>query len=186
MAADVESTKSVLDQMTAGIMSRKATAAARLTPVAGEVAVTHALPRTSAPFPNDQPAEVVSDTIIVLERQIAHLQEVVAALRLLANQPAETPVDLDAQRRDRERAADERINHLTAVANGQAQAVDDAEQEAAQQFVASFAAKSAAAQAATFKPVGWVCPEHRVAEVKTSRKGREYRACPQCTEFERL
>lgn len=192
MAASVESTKSVLDQMTAGIMGRKATAAARLTPVGGEVPVAHALPRTPAAFPNDQPQEVVEGTIIILERQITHLQEVVTALRGLASRPAENePVDLDEQRRARERAADERVAHLTAVANGQAAAVDKEEREAAEQFKTDFAAKAAAAQTATFTrqaPVadGWVCPEHAVAVVKTSRKGREYRACPSCDEFERL
>ena len=58
-------------------------------------------------------------------------------------------------------------------------------------FAASFAAKAAAAQAATFtntdaKASGlWLCPTHGSASERTSKKGRKYRACDECSDFER-
>ena len=33
---------------------------------------------------------------------------------------------------------------------------------------------------------GWRCPDHDVFEVRFTRMGREYRACTQCSDFERL
>lgn len=33
---------------------------------------------------------------------------------------------------------------------------------------------------------GWACPQHGKFITKTSRLGREYRACPECTQFEKL
>ena len=33
--------------------------------------------------------------------------------------------------------------------------------------------------------IPWICPTHAVSEPKTSPKGRHYRSCPKCMEFER-
>lgn len=189
-----ESTQDVLGMMTAHITGRKTQAAARLTPTGSEVTRTHVLPKTDAPFPNDQPQEVVEQKIVELERIIAQLQDAVAALRTLAGKDAEAPVDLAAERKVRERAADEA--HATRVAEAneaiaQADTVDDAVEVVAR-FNRNFKAQQEVAQAATFtqpaapEEKGWTCPQHGKFVIRLSSKKREFRGCPECTQFERL
>ena len=152
-------TQSVLDTMTAGIIGRKAERAATLTPVGMERAVPHA-----------------AEQGITLEQ----------AERLLQ--------DLDDANRAGRRAYENLIRtgqRFVAILSGKP---DTALDEAAVvgDFPAEFAAKAAAAQAATFGDAppldeGWSCSVHDQASLKelTSRKGRKYRACTLCEEFEK-
>lgn len=71
--------------------------------------------------------------------------------------------------------------------------------EAEPDFAARFAAQQAAAQAAVFTTTDakaaasadsavqglWLCPVHGSATERTSKRGRKYRACEECSEFER-
>lgn len=172
MTRRAEATAAVLDEMVAGIMGAKADKATRLTPVGTETA---RLPRTPAPFPNDHPQEVVEQQIVEIERVAQNLMDAAAALRLLANRPAQVsePVDTKAK----ERAADARA-------------------AAEPSFAEKFAAMQAEAQASVFKDAGpapvkskWTCPEHGDVSIidDTSPKGREYGRCgvTNCKEFER-
>ena len=172
-------TQNVLDQMTAGIMQQKANKSTKLTPVAGEA--VSSLPKTPAAFPNDQPQEVTEGIIRDIEIQIVRLQEVVTALRLLTGAvestdegPTLTPVSATLKvDKEAEAKADENVA-----------------------FTANYARLQAEAQAAVFKDApptvaplakGWECPVHGGTSLQslTSRKGRMYKACTQCEEFER-
>lgn len=198
MTDKTAATSSVLDMMTAGVMARKANAAAKLTPVSGEVTPIHvavspveAAYRTPAAFPFDDP----QTTILALQKARAEVMHVLdgidALLALYGSEPAVRAVvpDPDAERKAAEREADKRI-----AAQGGS-------------FAEQYDKLQAEAQAAVFKepvtkvteavtmapitkdrpiPIGWVCPEHGTFEKRLSRKGREYRACTDCDEFERL
>ena len=80
---------SVLAALTAATVeaseAKQRAGARTLTPVAGEQSQ---VPRTSAPFPNDQPAEVIEHVIIEIERQAQYLLDAAAALRTLIAKPA--------------------------------------------------------------------------------------------------
>lgn len=199
--------------MSAQIMGRKTQAAAKLTPVKGEVTPTHVATTeaplagpapASVPFPYDQP-DMVKAAIADAERnasevirQMTFVLDGIAALKQSFDvKPGETvaPVKLEDERKKREQAADEAAREREAI-----QSVETDEQA---EFEANVEAKSQAAQAATFREPsaaavnlaedmganpdeGWFCPEHGTYEVKTSRGGREFRICPDCDLFERL
>lgn len=219
-------TSDVLAMMTNTIMGRKTQAAAKLTPVGSEITVVHTVStspipdKVAAPFPNDKPREVVLEAIAGLERERDKLNEVIAALRLLADAPeqaAATPAD---EQKQTEREADQRAeaSGLIVIDGGGNPDADDEDDEdemsdaVAEATVTKPGGDAAPidtdklqqdAQAAVFGaggslaftptieqpiPTGWVCPTHGAAKtaVKTSRLGREYRACSECGSFEKL
>lgn len=176
MTDKTAATASVLEQMTAGVMGRKTEKAAMLSPVGAE---RGPLPeRTNASFPNDHPLEVVSAALRNMRREIASIVEALDAIEALNGGPVEVPLDSAAT-----------------VA-----AVKADEKAADSKFAVDFTAKQAAAQAAVYRDAeaepasptvavadgGWECPAHG-ANVKqvTSRKGRVYRLCLVCEEFEK-
>lgn len=190
----MSSTQSVLDSMTAGILDRKAgkTASAGLTPVAGE--------RAPAPptIPHDLPgnfmaAEGIRDAAKDLRAHAALLLSVADSLDLLTGMPTVQQVDptvlVEEARKRAEREADARV----AAANA-ARATTTTND-----FAVQFAEKQEAAQRAVFSPdadkppvsgsaaAGWACPVHgpSATQEKTSRKGRTYRVCSRCLEFEK-
>lgn len=187
----IKATANVLEAMVAEVSTTKPQRGTRLTPVGAEkliasIPVVEALPRTPQSFPNDQPQEVVEGVVAELQRQIGHLQEVVAALlSLTGRDPLLTTPPPDPKAA--EAVAD--AAHLARVAAGKEPAVDKVEAD----FATEFAAKQAAAQAATFKAApavadGWVCPEHGGFVDTTSPRGREFRRCdqhPACKQFEK-
>lgn len=163
------------------------------------------LPKTTAPFPNDMPAEVIGEKVRELDRIIAHLTESRDALAALIEAPpaeaAQAPTAKDLQKaaeRDADAAALKR-ERMAALA---------AEPEDLGERMARLKAE---AQAAVFTPDvpqtpdvpleaeqpadveqcehGWSCPEHGGWVGKVSeRRGRAYHGCPTegCREFERL
>lgn len=180
----------ILDKMAAGIMGNKARAAAKLTPTTAEKAAAPGWPvggdvKTYAPFPYDD-LNMIEGALTRMEQAANDVLDQVRFVRqgLQLIRDAEPQAKAaEAARKQAEREADERaaIQEREAI---QSVAKDDQED-----FEAEMAAKAAAAQAATFKqaePDGWACPEHGGFVEKTSGKGRKYRGCSECDEFERL
>lgn len=175
-------TQSALAQMTADIMGAKSKQAARLTPLAAEVA-TAAAPLggkhdTMLPYDDGQ---FVRQALVIARKEIAFVLRGIDTLcELYGVLPdEESTVDPAARKKMLEQAADERAAAAKANGNG---------------FAADFAAKKAAAQAATFAPTvddkspavdHWVCPEHHIGVEKVSPKGRHYHACTVCVAFEK-
>lgn len=179
------STQSVLDSMTAGILGQKAgkTAAAGLTPVVGEK------PRSAIPADlpgNFMAAEGIRDAAKDLRAHAVLLLSVADSLDTLTGMT--TAVEVDPAQ-------------LVADAKKKAEREADARVAAAkpQDFAAQYATMQAKAQQAVFSPdadkpptsgsvsAGWACPVHgaKHTEEKVSRKGRAYRVCNQCLEFEK-
>lgn len=172
----VESTGNVLDMMTASITGRKSDAAKRLTPVGQEVEKAHVLPRTQAVFPNDVPTEAVVQAVAAIRREVGYILAALDAVDEQLGKAADSgPVDLDAVRREREREADERVAAAERITTPETEAIKE-----------RLSALSKKAQEATFTEGGWVCPTHGKATTKTTSRGREFRGCPDCDEFERL
>lgn len=168
-------TQNVLDEMVAGITGAKSDKATKLTPVGSE----RRLPRTSSPFPNDDPQQVVEQAVADLRRQIKHLTEAADALEreVLGREPS--PVEEAGAVKAAEREADARH----AVADSAVEGGEDPEP-----FSARLARLSAEAQASVFTtrdaesdpaPPSWQCPKHGLDKIVTltSRKGRNYLAC---------
>lgn len=198
------STQSVLDQMTAGIMSKKAAKAATLTPVGLEK-------------PADLPAiALVQGDVFphdggVTEQVVHSAREIRAELRKIAQYSEQ----IDECLRSIERAIGAQEGGPTVVTRASAQEqarieqteaerAADAAFKASEQFRLQMAEKEARAKAQIFGEAyeesktaspspdptpsgGWACPEHGSDHVKTltSRKGRVYGACLKCEEFER-
>lgn len=196
----IDKTQSVLDSLTAGIVEGKRNRGTKLTPVGTEVRVANAageaLGRTSAAFPNDHPAEAVLRGVELIREQMAAIEVALQAVeaQLGARVNGEPIVDEVARNKAAEAAAD--AKHAAAAEAVAVIAEEPVGSETAvaavARFNAEFAAKARAAQDAVFTPpsgdvaAGWVCPEHGKAIEKTSRKGRKYMACPDCTRFEEL
>lgn len=159
-----DKTTSVLASLTASVMDDKKIAARVLTPVAGEA---RRLPDVPGDFLTD---EGVANVATECRRNAEYLLKVADGIDLMRNAapPAVPVADLDAKRAEKERAADARAA--------------DVVPEATADFDARIAELATNAQAATFS---WVCPDHGEAVVKTSAKGRAYRGCPDCNQFER-
>jgi len=185
-------TASVLDMMTAGIMSRKSQAAAKLTPVAGEVPPIHKAStveaaysgQAGAPFPFDDP----QTTVLALQKARAEVMHVLdgidALLALYGSKPAVRAVveDTAAERKAKERAADARA----AAAAAQEEPFDERLERLTAEAQASVFAKVTETVTTAQPDAGWSCPKHGAFVKRTSRLGREYRACSECNEFERL
>lgn len=186
---------SVLQDMTRGIMQTKATKASKLTPVAGESSTTVAQVAAGIPevgnvfLTNEAVADIAKD----LRKQAAILLDVAGGLDALTSLPSKPAVsEVVVKAREQalaEKAADE--------------AAQQRDADETDKFAASLAAKTEAAKAAVFANLddgedeepfaseapadGWVCPDHGASTIQelTSRKGRVYRACTQCDEFEK-
>jgi hypothetical protein len=186
--------------MTAGILQRKENKATQLTPVGMERGGSFAT-NPHVVFPWDRPAEAVQQEIVGIRLQLERwkkqadeardgiyrsagyiedgLRQVESALEI----PVGGPV----------------IGTVTKV--DEAVAVQRAKDEAADKWAKEYEAKARAAQEQVFvelddppasTPVvageaGWVCPKHGDEELRVlkSRKGRVYRTCMKCEEFER-
>lgn len=162
-------TQGALDAMVASVMARKEGAASTLTPVGAEKPDAWRGPQHPvAPFPDDFPVEQFRVSIARARSDLAHIADSLTAMEqtIEAISPIGGPIDPVGA------VAKETLERLSEA--------DDAENST---FAEDFARKQAAAQAATF---GWSCPTHKAFTQKTSRKGRTYRACPHCDDFERL
>lgn len=204
---------SVLAQMAAATMTEKVKVSRTLSPVGAETPTTH---RDPAGVPNDLPGmymsrEQVIESIKVIRAQIAVLTEAADAMDALLEVSTVPAVVVDPLAE--QKAAEAEADRKARVREGAEPAKDD--QEAAEaaveagvaepaDFGAAYAKKMAEAQAAVFPDKdavetldadgqetlddGWTCPEHGRFQVSKSKKGREYRTCPEdeCKEFERL
>lgn len=173
--------RSVLENMAAGLMSDKRTAAAGLTPLPGEAPPAPlapqpagAIPATipTAMFPNDQPAEAIIASVRNIRRELKAIEAALAAIDDYLAQPEPAAPAVDEQK-EAERAAD--AKHA--------------------EFAANFERLKAEAQASAYgtpevdEPISvtdWACPDHhKLGIVKTSPKGREFIGCPDCSQFRR-
>lgn len=195
MSPSATGTQSVLDAMTAGIMGRKSKAAAKLTPVVGEVQPIHKISPVAdaysgtagAPWPFDDPQTTMT-ALKAARQEVLHVMEGIDRLLAIYGvqlEPPTLPAQAQAEeQRARDRAADERVA---------AQAAAEPPEESFDERLSRLTAEAQKAvfakvtEAVTAAPVdGWVCPEHGKFQVLTSRRGRQYRACTTCEEFERL
>lgn len=160
--------QSVLSNMAAQLMQSKQVASAKLTPVP-----TGNLPTTSAPFPNDVPAEVVQAAVKNIRREVQYILTALDAIDEAVGAPEVQDNNLVArvEQARKEQAADEK-------------------------FAERFERLKAEAQAATFShaepaepadDLGWVCPTHGSAKPRQSAKGRDYIGCgeDECKAFKR-
>lgn len=188
----IAETQNVLDQMVRGVMESKLEAAKpkpRLTPVGTEIAAAGltVLPvRADAPFPFDAPRETVERELLLIDRAMADIAlatvRIREALGHVAAAPSQSP---ESAQKATERAADEKAA-VSAVSAPGASTKGKPEPEP---FDERLARQSAEAQQATFTaaPVStWLCPVHKQAEAKTTKRGRVYMACPAGDDFERL
>lgn len=168
--------QAVLDALVQSTQERKPAVKVTLTPVGAEKGPIPS--RTDAPFPNDYPEQNIVQTVLTLRREIKRLTETADAIEALLHPAVESAVKVFGA----ELAEDPRA------------AFEAALEEVA--FMERFEAMQAAAQEQTYgKPVvaivapestsAWTCPTHGVGEDRLSRKGRPFRACPTCAEFER-
>jgi len=182
-------TQSVLDAMTAGILDRKANKAQSvgLTPVAGEAAPKPPLCDISTPaeFPFDRPDLIQKALADAREQVVFVLDGIDRIIAAFGANPYRTDTVMAPDTKAAEREADERARAYAAANppdRGPNEPVD---------FSADYAAKQAAAQAAVFTSgsaaPGWVCPVHGKSSTQEtlSKKGRKYRICTKCPEFER-
>jgi hypothetical protein len=162
-------TANVLDEMTSGIMGRKADKATKLTPVGTERRLPM-LPH--ATFPNDHPQEIIEAAIREMRRQSGYLSEGADALEeyALGKDPKGAPEPTAAEvTKAKEREADEKF----------ADRLDRLSEEA----------KAAVFGDDAPDVSGWSCPTHPGDSPvrRTSHKGRSYLACDQvgCREFQK-
>lgn len=186
MTSDAQATaQNILDEMTAGTLKRKANKAAQLTPVGLE------RPRIA-----DAPGAFLGQEAV--ERIISNLRGAAVDAHAVADElerslgidPVEHARKVDAKlaQKEIERQADDAAK---------VRAMTDPERRPA--FDVKFAAQQAAAQETTFGhkliaaldaapgTTDWLCPTHGGASITSliSRKGRTYRACAECKEFEK-
>jgi hypothetical protein len=198
----VAETNDILAQMTSKVMDRKSPVP--LTPTKAErVATPDPLDQGQA-FPWDRPTDVVAGVIKVIERELAIMDGELLASRLVIQgqltylrQYIDLPVETDRNtvkkpdKTDRPMMRDGVLliqdpvisKAVTAPANAGVKFIDEA--ELLRQFEASMAAKASDAQAQAFGPA-WKCDQHGKFIVKVSKLNREYRACPDCNEFQHL
>jgi hypothetical protein len=179
---------SVLDQMTAGVIERKAQRGTTLTPVGtekgGPLAPT---------LPKDLPglfmsSEALTEAAKTLREKAATLIEAADAIDVLvagkAGASAPAPVVRDTQKAQ-EREADARV--MAAVASGDTENIPNYEelQKAAQAHV--FGDAPSEKPEPTGRPAvetaegpGWECPDHgaeALVVLTSKRRNRKYRAC---------
>lgn len=204
---------SVLKDMTKGVMTTKATKAAKLTPVAGESGTTVAQ-AAAAVLPNDLPgrfmsSEELGEAAKGLRSHAATLLGVADAIDLLidTNARRSDKVDTKALAEDAKRAEERAADARVAEAN--------ASEETTEEFKSRMQRLSAEAQAAVFTaadddgaaeepvalpdieplvidepaPEGWSCSEHPKVKPITmnARNGSSYLMCgdDDCEQYER-
>jgi hypothetical protein len=186
-------TQSVLDQMTAGIMQRKN---ATLTPVAGEI---EAAPPTISDvkgdvFPFDAGIdEQIEHSARIIRAELARIEECLRSIERAANLPeGGIPVTTFVPKSEQIRLAtraDEAESERKYTESEQFQRdFEEKQRKAQEQALASLDADTPVPE----EPLpnadgGWACPEHGSAFIITlvSKKGRTYRTCKHCEEFER-
>lgn len=198
---------SVLAKLTAQVMDEKRTAAKTLTPVAGEAPFVPA--KVPLAFPSDLPGSFMSHEGMYgaakdLRRHAASLIQIAEALDALSGfdsvpggRVGPSAADLQKQK---EKEGDERMKAINAERDAKSppEAAQTTPPEVDADEAESFAERqtrlAAEAQAHTFRSTDeavspaveqWTCPEHGKAVEKTSSKGRQFKGCPDCGQFER-
>lgn len=177
---------SILDRMAAEQTKVKDAAATKLTPRGAEKGAAtpavndKALPDTTAAFPNDHPQEVLVKALVDIETQLAYIQQAVDAVRAMIGAVEPPKVDKVVTTKAAEKAADKKAADPE-FADRFAQLKKDAEDATFKDGAEDPPEKLFAAGAGP-----WVCPTHGDAVEATSRRGRPYRKCEKCDEFERL
>jgi len=171
----------VLAAMTSKVLADKEAGA--LTPVGRE---RSPLPRTAAPFPDDQPTEVIEAAVKAIRREVEYILRALDAIDAQTNAPKpDSNVFVDAQKAA-ERAADEKyratpVIELTPEAAAIVERLKGRDQKATT-FSDDPDMKKGLDGA-------WVCPTHGLENVEdmTSPRGREYRRCmvANCKQFEK-
>lgn len=191
----MSATQSALDAMAASIGTAAAEKGAKLTPVPGEVPV----PQTVEPAPGWNKADVdgILRSIDATEKSIVGLLNI-----LRAEVRRGLPIEPDPEMVLDEGAALALARQVFGSEVAKIVVTPTETGAIITSFAEDFEAKSQAAQAATFRapqgadaglpaeqpgPDGWSCPTHGDEGVTSlvSRKGREYRACTLCKEFEK-
>lgn len=186
---------SVLDDMTKGIMTTKATKAARLTPVKGEQPNTVA--EEASRLPNDVPGvifarEGVADIARDLRKQAEYLTNVADGLDVILGVPEaverQTKAEADIDRKLAEKEADRKAAGLEEpFANRMARLA--AEAQAATFAAADDGGEDVAAPVVAPATGGWTCKVHGDSSLTqlVSRANRKYMACQAtgCKQFEK-
>lgn len=171
-------TQSVLDALVRGVTDRKP--GLPLTPIAQEKTGPAYAGESKAPFFEPASAELVAylhtiaDTAMMILSVVDRVEKELTQAALEGRTPSRVSYAKVAPE-----AEPERLTEKQKV-------------EAEESFEESFARKQAEAQAAVFthtdaKAEGlWLCPVHGSAVEATSKKGRKYRRCEACSEFERV
>jgi hypothetical protein len=171
-------TQSVLDQMTAGIMGRKQERATSLTPVGMERPAITAVKGDTFPYDGGIGEQIIHSAKLIR----SELASIEACLRSIERESGVTeggPPPLVVDQKEASR-----------------QAVRAAEQVKDNEFKERFAKQQADAQSQVFVVSdappdnirqGWICPSHGDSNVVglKSKRGRDYRKCTLCEEFER-
>lgn len=203
MSAD---TQSILDTMTAGILDRKAGKSNRpaLTPVQGEVTASPPLPAITTlkgdVFPHDggiteqvtHSARSIRESLRLIATYADQIEGCLRSIEREAGLPegglsSITAIGAAEAAREEQRAAERLADEAVAFARA-----NDTPTEG---FAEAFERKAKAAQAQAFSAPasagspssGWVCPTHGAKNTaqKVSKKGRPYRVCNACLEFEK-
>jgi len=168
--------------LAAGILGRKQQRAATLTPVGVEKNGPLDGPIPGI-FPWDYPKEQIAAAIGRIRTELAGVENGLKRVEEAAGLPA--PVPISPLPNDQAEAAREEQRLKERAADDLARAQSS--------FEAGYEAKIAAAQEQVFQTAsplvdeGWACPVHGYKAIVglVSRKGRKYRACRDCEEFER-
>jgi hypothetical protein len=197
----VKETQNILDAMTREVQGAKPQRGTKLTPV-GTEKIAAKLTQAAEPLriPDLPTVFMPQEGIEQAARESRYwglkLIEIADGIEKgLGMEPSPLAAVVEAEEQKlRERAAD--LAHLARKAadstvDGGEDPVDAPAPTDVSSFSADFKAKQEAAQAAAFtKPAtavtdGWACPEHGVFEDATSPKGRKFRRCTECKQFEK-
>lgn len=171
---------SVLASLTASVMAEKKTEARKLTPVEGEFKPP-TLPHDVGLFMSN---ERLADHAKELRKFAAEAIAIADGLDTMVGGSSVLAVDTAKAKADKKKAKEAEADARVAekVEAGDPSVID---------FAAQFAEKQRQAQEAVLTQpeqvdLGWKCPEHGKATVKTSAKTqRQYVGCPDCNLFQR-
>lgn len=160
--------------MTRGVMERKDAKAVQLTPVGRERTALSTV-KTDANFPNDIPGERIELAVVEVRRQLGLITDALNAIDAMNGiAAAGSVVDARTAAKLTEKAADEKFADRMKRLEAEAQAAVFASLDEPPSDVTPDVTS------------GWVCPTHKAVNLVTltSRKGRTYRACKGCNNFE--
>jgi len=178
-------TQSVLDLMTAGIMGMKQDKASQLTPVGMEKPPPTIADARGDVFPHDGglqsqivfSAKIIRENLFQMQAQLTGMEDCLQSIEREAGlrEPLSPTVNP---------AAPDTLDTLLTFEEKFAAQQADAQ---AQAFKAADEVKASEPQPAQ-PSSGWVCPEHGDSHLTTltSRKGRQYKSCVGCSQFERI